>query len=174
MTSLVARLSSLTRTERLRGIGVLVLVLGIVGACLFYWIQTLPGSPSSLDALLPDDSQAQARQIGIMMGTFGVMMLGWGNALQRPGTQAVIIVASSVLVARSCASASPGYWTTTTTFGRTRATTVSPQPPLSFSGGFPSAGFATSSTRAVFRVPRDAASLPCASSAASPPVSRAR
>jgi uncharacterized protein YjeT (DUF2065 family) len=100
-TNLAARLSSLKQSERLRVIGILVLVLGITGACLFYWVEARSAAPT-IDDLLPDDSRARAREIGILMGTFGVMMLGWADALARPGTQAIIIAAVSALVALGC------------------------------------------------------------------------
>jgi hypothetical protein len=82
-------------------IGILVLVLGIAGACLFYWVEARSAAPT-IDDLLPDYSRARAREIGILMGNFGVMMLGWTDALERPGTQAIIIAAVSALVALGC------------------------------------------------------------------------
>jgi hypothetical protein len=99
--NLAARLSSLKQSERLRVIGILVLVLGITGACLFYWVEARSAAPT-IDDLLPDYSRARAREIGILMGNFGVMMLGWADALERPGTQAIIIAAVSALVALGC------------------------------------------------------------------------
>jgi len=101
VNNLVARFSSLTPSDRFRTVGVLVLVLGIAGAGLFYLIEGRGAAPT-IDTAFPDDSQAQARQIGIMMGTFGVLMLGWGEALQRPGTQAILIAAGSAFVAFVC------------------------------------------------------------------------
>jgi hypothetical protein len=101
VTNVIARFSSLTPSGRFRAVGMLVLVLGITAACVFYLIEARAAAPA-LDASFPDDAQAQARQIGIMMGTFGVILLGWGNALQRPGMQAVVIAGGSVFVAFVC------------------------------------------------------------------------
>jgi len=97
-TNLVARLSSLKESERLRVIGTLVLVLGIAGACVFYWSQARPAT-QTMDELLPGYSRTRAREIGILMGHTGVMMLEWQDALERPGTQAIIIAAVSGLFA---------------------------------------------------------------------------
>src|ERR1700726_3992636 len=81
--------------------GFVVVGLGIPGAGLFYWIEVRAAAPM-IDELLPDYSRERTRDIGIMMGTLGVLMLGWTDALQRPGTQAIIIAAASALVALVC------------------------------------------------------------------------
>ena len=96
--NLVARLRSPRESERLRAIGVLVLMLGIVGAGLYYWHEFRPATRTIAD-LQPDYEKARARDIGRMMGHSGVMMLEWQDALDLPGTQAVIIAAVSGLFA---------------------------------------------------------------------------
>jgi hypothetical protein len=90
-------LSSFKPSERLRVIGIFVLVLGITGACVFYVVESRSAAPT-LEDLLPDYARSQARQIGILMGNFGVLMFQWSQALGRPGTQAIIIAAISALV----------------------------------------------------------------------------
>jgi hypothetical protein len=86
------------RPARLRMIGLFVLVFGMAGACLFYWIETRSATPTVAE-LIPGSAEAQARQIGILMGPFGLMLSGWVNVLERPGTEAIIIAAVSALVA---------------------------------------------------------------------------
>jgi hypothetical protein len=97
----VARWSALKPSRRLRTIGVLVLVCGVAGAGLFYWIQTRTAVPT-MDDLMPGYSSRRSRQIGIMMGTFGMTMMEWLDALKEPRTQAIIIAAISALAALVC------------------------------------------------------------------------
>jgi hypothetical protein len=82
-------------------IGTLIVVLGIASACFYYWLAVRSAVPT-IEELLPDYSRDQARQIGILMGNFGVMMLEWVAALNRPGGQAVIIAAVAGLAALAC------------------------------------------------------------------------
>ncbi|HEX3703895.1 MAG TPA: hypothetical protein VHU82_11225 [Vicinamibacterales bacterium] len=96
-----ARWSSLKPSRRLRAIGLAVLVFGLAGAGLFYWIQTRSTAPT-MDDLMPGYSSRRSRQIGIMMGTFGMTMMEWLDALKEPRTQAIIIAAVSALVALAC------------------------------------------------------------------------
>jgi hypothetical protein len=100
-SAVIAKLASLKQSERLRVIGILVMMLGITSACLFYWIEARSAVPT-IDELLPDYSRDRARQIGILMGNFGVMMLEWTAALNHPAAQAVMIAAVAGLVALGC------------------------------------------------------------------------
>lgn len=97
----LARWSSLTRSKRLRVIGSLVLLFGVAGACLFYWIASRSAAPT-MDDLMPGYSRARSRQIGIMMGDLGVTLMAWLDALKDPGTQAIIVAAVSALVGLAC------------------------------------------------------------------------
>jgi hypothetical protein len=98
---LAARFSRLTQAERLRAAGLVVLVIGVAGACLFYWVQSRAATLSA-DDLLPDFKRARAREVGILMGNFGVIMVDWADGLKRPGTQAFMMAAASALVAIGC------------------------------------------------------------------------
>ena len=55
-----------------------------------------------MDELMPGYSRARSRQIGIMMGDLGVTLMAWLDALEQPGTQAVLIAAVSALGALIC------------------------------------------------------------------------
>jgi len=55
-----------------------------------------------MDELMPGYSRARSRQIGIMMGDLGVTLMAWLDALEQPGTQAVLIAAVSALAALIC------------------------------------------------------------------------
>lgn len=82
-------------------IGTLVLVCGVAGACLFYWIEARSAGPT-MDELMPGYSRTRARQVGILMGNFGVTLMEWLDALKDPGTQAILIAAAAALVALVC------------------------------------------------------------------------
>ena len=97
----LARWSALNRSTRVRVAGTLVLVCGVVGAALFYWIQTR-SAPQILDEIAAGYDKARERQMGIMMGTMGVIMVGWIDTLADPGAQAIMIAAGAALVAAIC------------------------------------------------------------------------
>ena len=102
MSSPLARWSALNRSTRVRAAGTLVLVCGIVAACVFYWIQTRHMPPVMDDDFAAGYTKARERQMGIMMGSLGVMMVGWMDTLADPGAQAIVIVLCSGLVAALC------------------------------------------------------------------------
>jgi hypothetical protein len=87
------------RALRLRIIGAVVLLLGIVGAEMIYWRGTpdLSDDPSMLGY-----DKAESRQAGILYGQQGVVVQEWSNALKQPGTQAVIILVAAAVVAVGC------------------------------------------------------------------------
>ena len=89
------------RAARLRLIGVIVLVLGIGGAGLVYWLGTR--APDVTDDLsMVGYNKAQMRQMGMLYGKMGPVIEEWFDDLKQPGTQAEIIVAISILVAAGC------------------------------------------------------------------------
>ena len=89
------------RGARLRLIGALVLICGVVSACVLYWIQIRSAAPE-LDESAWGYARAQQHQMGQMMGTLGVMMAKWTDALGEPGPQAIIIATAAALVAALC------------------------------------------------------------------------
>jgi hypothetical protein len=76
----------------------LVLVFGVAGACLFYWIAARAAAPS-MDELFPGYSRNRSRQVGILMGSMVVTMMQLLDALKDPFTEAVIIAVVAALVA---------------------------------------------------------------------------
>jgi len=92
---------SLKPSTRLRIAATVILVGGVGGACLFYWIRMRTAAPG-VDELLAGYTQARERQMGIMMGGLGVTMRQWIESLQQPRTQAIIAAAVSTLVAAVC------------------------------------------------------------------------
>ena len=91
-----------TRQGRwLRMTAVVVLLLGISGAELAYWRGTRSAdSPNLLPAVGED--KAVTHRADMIMGQQAVLADEWGRDLQRPGTQAALIIVISVLVAGGC------------------------------------------------------------------------
>jgi hypothetical protein len=85
------------KSRRLRNVGALVLMLGIVGAGLFYWSQT--GPVDALEDVLPGYERAETREIGIQMGATGVILLEWRKTLGTPGAEAIMIAGGTALFA---------------------------------------------------------------------------
>jgi hypothetical protein len=98
MNRLLARWSSIQPARQLRIVGVLVLVIGLAGAGLFYWVKARSAGPS-MDELFPGYSQNRARQVGILMGSMTVTLLGLMDSLKDPFTASIIIAAVSGCVA---------------------------------------------------------------------------
>jgi hypothetical protein len=92
---------SLRRQRRLKVIGVSVLLLGISGACLVYWIGTR--SPDLSDDLsMVRFNKAESRQMGQLFGKMGLLIEDWTNDLKQPDTQATLIATTSILIALGC------------------------------------------------------------------------
>jgi hypothetical protein len=93
--------SSLKPSTRARVIGVAVLVAGLVGAAVLYWIGSRRAGPG-IDELLPGYSRNRERQVGILMGGFVVTLLEWFDALKDFRVQAAIVAGVAALVAAVC------------------------------------------------------------------------
>ena len=89
------------RARRLRLIGVVVLVLGIAGAGILYWLRTR--SPDLSDDLsMQGFNRAERRQMGQLYGKSGLLIDEWSDDLKQPGTQAILIAGFSVVVFAGC------------------------------------------------------------------------
>jgi len=93
--------SSGRRRARFRSTGVLVLLLGLAGAGVVYWTGTPPADLSDDPATARAYKTAE-RTIEINSGKLGVLLNDLTEDLKRPGTQALIILAVSILVASAC------------------------------------------------------------------------
>jgi hypothetical protein len=95
-------ISSVRRQARwLRRIAAVVVLLGIFGAELMYWLRTRSVDSPDILPVAGEDKSA-TRQAQLMMGQQAVLVDEWGRDLKRPGTQAVIIVVTAGLVAGGC------------------------------------------------------------------------
>ena len=89
------------RARRLRMAAVIVLLAGILGEGVVYWLGTRQADWPDDPSLVGYD-KAQARQIGILYGRQGLTVENWANDLKKPGTQALIIVVTAALAAGGC------------------------------------------------------------------------
>ena len=93
--------SARNRARRLRLTGVIVLVLGIAGAGMLYWLRTR--SPNLSDDLsMVGFNRAEQRQMGQLYGKSGLLIEQWADDLKQPGTQALLIAGFSVMVFAGC------------------------------------------------------------------------
>ena len=89
------------RACRLRLAGIIVLVAGIIGAGVVYWLGTRAADMSGNPSMVGFD-KAEQRQMGMLYGKQGELIEDWTNDLKQPGTQAGIIAATAVLIAAGC------------------------------------------------------------------------
>jgi hypothetical protein len=89
------------QSKRLRVSGVIVLVLGLLGAGALYWIRTHSGEPTE-DELLAGNARLESHQMGLLYGRMGLLTQELSDDLKQPGTQAFLIAAVSVLIAAGC------------------------------------------------------------------------
>ena len=93
--------ASVRQSARWRTIGVVVLAVGIVVACLVYWLERPP--PDMSDVMpTAQDSKVVARKIEMDSGKAGLLADELMAALQNPGTQAILIVVVASLVSSGC------------------------------------------------------------------------
>jgi hypothetical protein len=89
------------RAARLRIAGAAVLVIALLVAGVRYTIQIRSAEPT-LEELIPGSNAARARQVGILIGPFGVSLIEAWEYLQRPDIQAVATVGAGAIVAFGC------------------------------------------------------------------------
>jgi flagellar basal body-associated protein FliL len=96
------RASGKRQARQLRIIAAVVLVLGVFGADLVYWLGSRSAVGVSSDPQMLVNEKAAARQAEILIGKQAGLVQGWIDDLKRPGTQAVIVVVIAVLLAGGC------------------------------------------------------------------------
>jgi len=97
-----APVSSASRQARwLRRTAAVVLLLGIVGADLIYWLGTRSVDSSNPLPVAGED-KAETRRAELMMGKQTVLMDEWSRDLKRPGTQAAVVIVTAALAAGGC------------------------------------------------------------------------
>jgi hypothetical protein len=96
---MLARLSALKRSDRLRTIGWLVLAFGLAGAAVLYWVETRTADPLLDDLTALGYSRSLQHGMGVMMGQSGVILTQWQQDLTSPIGQAAIAAICAALVA---------------------------------------------------------------------------
>jgi hypothetical protein len=87
------------RARRLKIIGTVILLSGIIGAGIVYWTR----SPDLSDDLsMVGYNKPAQRQMAILYGKQGELIEDWSNDLKQPGTQAIIIIVAATLAACGC------------------------------------------------------------------------
>jgi len=100
----------------LNAVGLVVLVLGIVGACIVYAVGQNGSSGQAGNAggewqdssLAPTDSKKFSHDVQMYNGTAGILVMKWWelrDALKRPGSVAIMIAAGSAIAAYGCFAA---------------------------------------------------------------------
>lgn len=89
------------RAKWLRHIGFAVLILGIIGGSELYRKGILSPDIRDDPEMIGFD-RAERRQMGLMYGTQGRMIMELEDALGRPQTQAIIVLVASALVSGGC------------------------------------------------------------------------
>jgi len=93
--------SSSWRTRKLRIIGVVMLALGIVSAGIVYWLGTRSADASD-DLSMVGYNRSEERQMKILYGKQGELIEDWSDDLKQPGTQAIIIIIATTMIAGGC------------------------------------------------------------------------
>ena len=93
--------SAKRRARRLRLAGLIVLLVGIGGAGVVYWLGTRAVNMAD-DLSMVGFDKSEQRQMGVLYGKQGELIEDWTNDLKQPGTQAGIIAATTILVAAGC------------------------------------------------------------------------
>ena len=78
-----------------------MLMLGIASAGVVYWFGTRSQDLSD-DLSMVGYDKPENRQMEILYGKQGELIEDWSNDLKQPGTQAIIIIAATALVAGGC------------------------------------------------------------------------
>src|ERR1700730_13693408 len=96
---MLAPFSALKRSDRLRATGWVVLASGLSAASVFYWVKTRTESPVLDDVTALGYTRSLQHGVGVMMGSFGVMLSEWQDRLMSPIGQALMIAACAALLA---------------------------------------------------------------------------
>lgn len=86
---------------RLRKIGLVILLLGLVSAGLLYWIRNRPEDPALAEYRLSEERNAKL-QMERLYGTSGDVTHKLMDVMSRPGNQALAIIALTAIVSGAC------------------------------------------------------------------------
>ncbi len=89
------------RARIFRIVGLSVLILGLAGAGLVYWLGTRAANMAD-DLSMTGFDRATTRQMGILYGQQGELADDWLNDLKQPRTQAILLASASALATFVC------------------------------------------------------------------------
>jgi hypothetical protein len=84
--------------SHLRRAGILVLLLGLIGGGLIYWLG-LRSSPELDDFAMAQYNKPEMRQMQMLYGSQGRLIEDLLNGLKRPGTQALLAIVVTGIIA---------------------------------------------------------------------------
>jgi hypothetical protein len=87
--------------RRLRAIGTLVLIAGVIAAAWLYWIDAHRGG-QTIEELLPGSTALNARQMRLMYGDSVKFLYDLYQDWKSPAGQALSVAAISTLAAAAC------------------------------------------------------------------------
>src|SRR5436190_2940282 len=90
---------AMDRARKLRLIGMLVMLGGVVTAAIIYWTGS---RAAAIDAAADGYTRAQEHQLKAMMGPLAVAMSQWADALTSPLGQALMIAGFAAFVGYMC------------------------------------------------------------------------
>ena len=89
------------RGRRYRIAAGIILLIGLISACLVYWLE--PRAPDySDDPSMLGFNRAADRQMAELYGKQGQFIEDLTDSLKQPGTQAVLIVVAAAVIAVGC------------------------------------------------------------------------
>jgi hypothetical protein len=94
-----SRFRSGKRSERLRAIGWLILALGAIAAAATYGIADHYAEAALNDSNALGYTRSMRHSMGVMMGTFGLMLTEWQEAWTSPLGEAITVAVCAGLLA---------------------------------------------------------------------------
>jgi hypothetical protein len=94
-------LSPKLHARRYKLAGCIMLVLGLAAAAVVYWLGTRSADLTDNTAM-QGYYKSESHQMGVLYGKQGILIDDLTNDLKKPGTQACLIIAGSVVAAIGC------------------------------------------------------------------------
>ncbi len=89
-------------SDRLRAAGLLVLLAGVVAAAAVYVVESHSAEAALNDATALGYRRSLEHGMGVMMGTFGILLTRWQEWLASPAGNAALVAAAAIVVAGGC------------------------------------------------------------------------
>jgi hypothetical protein len=83
----------------MRSIGWLILIGGLIGSAVFYWIQVRTAGPQMDDTSALGYTRSLQHGMGVMMGPSGALLTEWQQRLASPTGEALLLAAGAALLA---------------------------------------------------------------------------